>query len=153
MGDPHWHILLAHPRIDRQEVAAVLGQRFPGPRRVQVQPFHPQTLVRENVETACLRNQMSTKILSNGSHIQLICKQHHRARRHRASAVPNGFRMRQILGRDALILRKPFRLADLDALLVQVAAYVSRNNLVPPVLLFWYVTREAEPCRSMANRR
>jgi signal transduction histidine kinase/ActR/RegA family two-component response regulator len=40
--------------------------------------------------------------------------------------------IQQSVGRDALILRKPFRLADLDALLVQVAAYVSRNDLVPP---------------------
>ena len=47
---PHWHILLAHPRVDRQEVAAVLRKRFPGARRVQVQPFHSETPVRENVE-------------------------------------------------------------------------------------------------------
>ena len=47
---PHWHILLAHPRIDRQEVAAVFRQRFPGARRVQVQPFHPKNPVSENVE-------------------------------------------------------------------------------------------------------
>jgi CheY-like chemotaxis protein len=33
----------------------------------------------------------------------------------------------QSVGRAALVLRKPFRLADLDALLVQVAGYVSRG--------------------------
>ncbi|HEX5006188.1 MAG TPA: response regulator, partial [Hyphomonadaceae bacterium] len=38
----------------------------------------------------------------------------------------------QSVGRDALLLRKPFRLVDLDALLVQIAPYVGRNNLVPP---------------------
>ena len=47
---PHWHILLAHPRIDRQEMTAVFRQRFPGARRVQVQPFHPETPGSENVE-------------------------------------------------------------------------------------------------------
>jgi hypothetical protein len=46
---PHWHLLLAHPRIDRQEVAAVFRQRFPGARRVQVQSFHSDNSVRENV--------------------------------------------------------------------------------------------------------
>jgi hypothetical protein len=38
-----------HPRIDRQEVAAVFRHRFPGARRVQVQPFHSESPVRENV--------------------------------------------------------------------------------------------------------
>ena len=37
----------------------------------------------------------------------------------------------QSVGRDALVLRKPFRLADLDALLVQVAGHVGRDDLVP----------------------
>ena len=46
---PHWHLLLAHPRIDRQEVAAVFRQRFLGDRRVQVQPFHSDNTERENV--------------------------------------------------------------------------------------------------------
>jgi hypothetical protein len=47
---PHWHVLLAHPGIDRQEIAAAFRQRFPGARRVQVQPFHSANPVRENVE-------------------------------------------------------------------------------------------------------
>ena len=38
------------PRIDRQEMTAVFRQRFPGARRVQVQPFHPETPGSENVE-------------------------------------------------------------------------------------------------------
>jgi hypothetical protein len=47
---PHWHVLVAHPRVDRQEIADVFRKRFPGPRRVQVEPFKPENTVKENVE-------------------------------------------------------------------------------------------------------
>lgn len=47
---PHWHIPLAHPRLDRQEIAEVFRKRFPGARRVQVKPFHSEVSVVENVE-------------------------------------------------------------------------------------------------------
>ena len=47
---PHWHVLLSHPRIDRQEITAVFQRRFPGSRRVQVEPFHTENTVAVNVE-------------------------------------------------------------------------------------------------------
>ena len=51
---PHWHVLISHPRVDRIEVAAALRKRFPGARRVQVQPFRPENTISENVEN-CVR--------------------------------------------------------------------------------------------------
>lgn len=47
---PHWHILIAHPRVDRQELIAKFRERFTGPRRVQGEPFYPWLTVRENID-------------------------------------------------------------------------------------------------------
>lgn len=36
---PHWHIVVSHPRVDWQEIAEHARSRWPGARRVKVEPF------------------------------------------------------------------------------------------------------------------
>ena len=47
---PHWHIVLAHPEIDRDEIVSMLRERFPGNRRVNIKAFHSERASTDNVE-------------------------------------------------------------------------------------------------------